>query len=123
MPKKNFIAKNLRTKKKILNKNDRIFTYRSNNKYYNVSAPDVNRYLKQFGNFSAKNFRTWTANVDLIKELKQTSIMRFKPIMMLTIESQQDKRDEAKQAGATGWLVKPVQPDELSNVVRKLLPL
>ena len=49
--------------------------------------------------------------------------MRFKPIMMLTIESQQDKRDEAKQAGATGWLVKPVQPDELINVVRKLLPL
>jgi two-component system chemotaxis response regulator CheY len=61
--------------------------------------------------------------IDLIKELKQTSIMRFKPIMMLTIESQQDKRDEAKQAGATDWLVKPVQPDELSNVVRKLLPL
>ena len=67
------LSKNLRTKKKILNKNDRIFTYRSNNKYYNVSAPDVNRYLKQFGNFSAKNFRTWTANVDLIKELKKSS--------------------------------------------------
>jgi two-component system chemotaxis response regulator CheY len=49
--------------------------------------------------------------------------MRCKPIMMLTIESQQDKKDEAKQAGATGWLVKPVQPDVLSNVVRKLLPL
>jgi len=54
---------------------------------------------------------------------KQTPVMRFKPIMMLTIESQQDKRDEAKQAVATGWLVKPVQPDELSNVERKLLPL
>ena len=52
-----------------------------------------------------------------------TSVMRCKPIMMLTIESQQDKRDEAKQAGVTGWLVKPVQPDELSNVVRKLLLL
>jgi DNA-binding response OmpR family regulator len=56
-------------------------------------------------------------------DLVLASVMRFKPIMMLTIESQQDKRDEAKQAGATGWLVKPVQPDELNNVVRKLLPL
>ena len=67
------LTKNLRNKKKILGKKDRIFTYRSNNKYYNVSAPDVNRYLKQFGNFSAKNFRTWTANTDLIKELQKKS--------------------------------------------------
>ena len=67
------LTKNLRTKKKILNKKDRIFTYRSNNKYYNVSAPDVNKYLKQFGNFSAKNFRTWAANIDLIKGLKKPS--------------------------------------------------
>ena len=65
------LVKNLRTKKKTLGKKDRIFTYRSNNKYYNVSAPDVNRYLSQFGKFTAKNFRTWTANTDLIKELKK----------------------------------------------------
>jgi DNA topoisomerase-1 len=65
------LTKNLRTKKKTLNKKDRIFTYRSNNKYYHVKASDVNKYLKQFGDFSAKNFRTWTANVDLIKELQK----------------------------------------------------
>lgn len=63
------LIKNLRTRKKLLGKKDRIFSYRSNSKYYNVNAPDVNTYLKQFGNFSAKNFRTWTANTDLIKEL------------------------------------------------------
>lgn len=65
------LTKNLRTKKRTLGKKDRLFAYRSNNKYYNVSAPDVNRYLKQFGNFTAKNFRTWTANIDLIKELQK----------------------------------------------------
>ena len=65
------LIKNLRTKKKTIGKNDRIFSYRSNSKYYNVSASDVNRYLKQFGDFSAKNFRTWTANTDLIKELQK----------------------------------------------------
>jgi DNA topoisomerase-1 len=63
------LIKNLRTRKKQLDKKDRIFSYRSNAKYYNVSAGDVNRYLKQFGDFSAKNFRTWTANTDLVKEL------------------------------------------------------
>jgi len=65
------LIKNLRTRKKQLGKTDRIFSYRSNAKYYNVSAGDVNRYLKQFGDFSAKNFRTWTANTDLIKELQK----------------------------------------------------
>ena len=65
------LIKNLRTRKKTLNKGDRIFTYRSNNKYYHVKASDVNKYLKQFGQFSAKNFRTWTANVDLVKELQK----------------------------------------------------
>jgi DNA topoisomerase-1 len=67
------LTKNLRTKKKILGNKDRIFTYRSNNRYYTVKASDVNKYLKQFGKFSAKNFRTWTANVDLIKELQKPS--------------------------------------------------
>ena len=67
------LIKNLRTRKKQLDKKDRIFSYRSNSKYYNVSAGDVNRYLKQFGDFSAKNFRTWTANTDLLKELVKPS--------------------------------------------------
>ena len=34
---------------------------------------DVNNYLKQFGDFSAKNFRTWSANTDLVKELKKST--------------------------------------------------
>tara|TARA_B110001469_G_C9610845_1_gene303876 strand:+ start:457 stop:1419 length:963 start_codon:yes stop_codon:yes gene_type:complete len=68
------LLENLKIKKKTLNKHDRIFNYRSNNKYYNVQASDVNKYLKQFGEFTAKNFRTWTANTDLIKELIKPSI-------------------------------------------------
>lgn len=60
--------------------------------------------------------------ISLIKEIKQTPAMRFKPILMLTTESQQSKRDEAKAAGATGWLVKPVQPADLTAVVKQVLP-
>lgn len=60
--------------------------------------------------------------ISLIKKAKSMASMRFKPILMLTTESQQAKRDEAKAAGATGWLVKPVQPNDLTAVVRQVLP-
>ena len=48
--------------------------------------------------------------------------MRFTPILMLTTESEQTKRTEAKAAGATGWLVKPVAPDQLLGVIKQVLP-
>ena len=54
---------------KTLTKNDRIFMYRVNNKYYNIKSSDVNKYLKKFGNFTAKNFRTWGANLEFIQQL------------------------------------------------------
>ena len=63
------LSKNLRTKKRTLNKNDRIFTYRVKNKYYNIKSSDVNKYLKKFGEFTAKNFRTWGANLEFIQQL------------------------------------------------------
>ena len=47
---------------------------------------------------------------------------RFIPILMLTTESEQSKRNEAKAAGATGWLVKPVASDALLGVIRQVVP-
>ena len=41
---------------------------------------------------------------------------------MLTTESQQSKRMEAKKAGATGWLVKPVSARDLLGVLARVLP-
>lgn len=69
------LSKNFRTKKRTLTKNDRIFTYRIKNKYYNVKSSDVNKYLKKFGNFSAKNFRTWIANLELISQLLKKDLV------------------------------------------------
>ena len=43
-------------------------------------------------------------------------------MLVLTTESQQSKRDEAKAAGATGWLVKPVDPGQLLAVLKQLIP-
>lgn len=67
--KDNLLRKHIKLKVKTQKKKDRLFTYRSNNRYASIRAPDVNNYLKQFGNISAKNFRTWRANVDLLKLL------------------------------------------------------
>ena len=71
------LIKTLKQKKKTIGKEDRIFSYRKGRRYYNIKSGDVNKYLKQFGNFTAKDFRTWGANIELIKQLiKKTSILK-----------------------------------------------
>ena len=60
--------------------------------------------------------------VDLIRALRGNSQYRFTPMLVLTTESQKEKRDEAKAAGATGWLVKPVDPKQLEGALKQLLP-
>lgn len=58
--------------------------------------------------------------IGLIREARK--LLRFTPILALTTESQQLKRDEAKRSGATGWLVKPVGGVELVKVIKQVLP-
>ena len=60
--------------------------------------------------------------ISLIRELRKQATFRFMPMLMLTTESQQERRQEARAAGATGWLVKPVKADDLLNVVKQVLP-
>jgi len=57
-----------------------------------------------------------------IKELRKTAGQRFTPVLMLTTESQALKRQEAKAAGATGWLVKPVKAEDLLQVIHQVVP-
>ncbi len=66
------LVRTLKNKRKSLNKGDRLFSYRRGNKYYNIKSTDVNKYLKQFGSITAKDFRTWGANIEfIIQILKQ----------------------------------------------------
>jgi two-component system chemotaxis response regulator CheY len=58
--------------------------------------------------------------IGLIREARK--LLRFTPILALTTESQQAKRDEAKKNGATGWLVKPVGGGDLLKVIKQVLP-
>ena len=59
--------------------------------------------------------------IGLIKNVRTRPNYKFIPIVMLTTESQDSKKQEGRQAGATGWIVKPFRPDQLLGVVKKVL--
>jgi len=59
--------------------------------------------------------------IELITNVRQNPQNRAVPILMLTTESAQDKKEAGKSAGATGWIVKPFQPEKLIAVVNKVL--
>jgi two-component system chemotaxis response regulator CheY len=57
----------------------------------------------------------------LIKTLRGLPQYKVTPILMLTTESSDAMKAQGKAAGATGWLVKPFDPQRLIEVVRKVL--
>ncbi|MFZ5799305.1 MAG: response regulator [Thermodesulfobacteriota bacterium] len=59
--------------------------------------------------------------IELTRSLRADPAYKFAPIIFLTTESQLQKKQAAKEAGATGWIVKPFKPDQLLQVVRKVL--
>jgi two-component system chemotaxis response regulator CheY len=59
--------------------------------------------------------------IDLIRNVRQSPGLRFMPIIMLTTESQEAKRQEGKAAGASGWIVKPFKPEQLLKVVQMVM--
>lgn len=59
--------------------------------------------------------------IEFIRNVRQIDKYRFTPILMLTTESGLDKKQEGKEAGATGWIVKPFDPQKLTAVVSKVL--
>ena len=60
--------------------------------------------------------------IEFIQNTRALQGFRFTPILVLTTESQQAKREEAKRVGATGWLVKPVAGPDLIRVIKQILP-
>lgn len=59
--------------------------------------------------------------VELIRWTRADARHKFIPVVMLTTESQEDIKREGRAAGATGWIVKPFKPEQLLNVVGKVL--
>ncbi|HOX17043.1 MAG TPA: response regulator [Spirochaetales bacterium] len=58
--------------------------------------------------------------ISFIRKARELVKYRFTPILVLTTESQGTKMNEGKEAGATGWIVKPFSADKLLGIVRKV---
>ncbi len=59
--------------------------------------------------------------IEFIKHVRLIDKYKYTPILMLTTESQEEKKVEGKAAGASGWLVKPFNPTQLLDVVKRFL--
>ncbi|MGC2301180.1 MAG: response regulator [Acidobacteriaceae bacterium] len=59
--------------------------------------------------------------IEMIAGMRKLPGYAFTPILMLTTESQAEKKDAGRKAGATGWIVKPFQAEQLIAVVQKLV--
>ena len=59
--------------------------------------------------------------IQMIAAVRKLPGYSFIPILMLTTESQAEKKDAGRKAGATGWIVKPFNADQLIAVLQKLV--
>lgn len=59
--------------------------------------------------------------ISLVKAVKELPQYRFTPIIMLTTESQEEKKKQGQAAGAKAWVVKPFQPEQMLAAVQKLI--
>ncbi|MDH5572888.1 MAG: response regulator [Gammaproteobacteria bacterium] len=59
--------------------------------------------------------------ITLVKELRALPQYKFTPILLLTTESGAEKKAEGKTAGATGWLVKPFNPEQMLATIKKVV--
>lgn len=59
--------------------------------------------------------------ITFVKEVKRLPTHKFTPIIMLTTESQEAKKQEGQAAGAKAWVVKPFKPEQMLAAVAKLV--
>lgn len=59
--------------------------------------------------------------LELIKKVREGGQHKFTPIVMLTTESSEEKKKAGREAGASGWIVKPFKPEQLLKVVKLVL--
>ena len=59
--------------------------------------------------------------ITFVKEVKKRQEYRFMPIIMLTTESRESRKEEGQMAGAKAWVVKPFRPEQMLHAVAKLI--
>lgn len=90
--------------------------------------------LAEDGQIALNKIQTFSENIDvflfdvnmpnmdgitLIKKVRELDDHKFTPILFLTTESQESKKMEGKAAGASGWIVKPFEPEQLVAVITR----
>jgi two-component system, chemotaxis family, chemotaxis protein CheY len=60
--------------------------------------------------------------IAFLRKLKEHARHKFTPVIMLTTEGQDTKKEEGRAAGAKAWIVKPFNPPQLLDAVAKLIP-
>ncbi|GHA25680.1 response regulator [Devosia pacifica] len=59
--------------------------------------------------------------IEFIRQVRGTGSFNSLPILILTTETSQDKREQGKAAGGTGWIVKPFDPQKLISVINRVV--
>ena len=59
--------------------------------------------------------------IEFIRHVRATGNHQSLPILILTTETSQDKRDQGRAAGGTGWIVKPFDPEKLISVIHRVV--
>lgn len=59
--------------------------------------------------------------LDLIRAIRADARHKFTPVVFLTTESEESKKQEARAAGATAWIIKPFHPDKVMAVVQRVV--
>ncbi|MES2760871.1 MAG: response regulator [Bacteroidota bacterium] len=59
--------------------------------------------------------------ISFLKAVRKDVKYKYLPIIILTTESQEQKKQEAKNAGATGWIIKPFSKEKLLTVIKKVI--
>ncbi len=60
--------------------------------------------------------------LEFIRAVRSMPSFKFTPVLMLTTESDENKKKEGQAAGATGWIVKPFNPEQMLKVISKVMP-
>lgn len=77
--------------------------------------PDVEMIFSDL-NMPGKN------GIEFIKSVKSDPVFKIIPVVMLTTESGENRKEEGKAAGAMAWIVKPFKVETIQSVVKKILP-
>jgi two-component system, chemotaxis family, chemotaxis protein CheY len=94
--------------------------------YETVEATDGLEALNMLGSIGALDLMITDVNmpnldgIGFIKKAREMEKYKFTPILVLTTESQGSKMNEGKEAGATGWIVKPFNSEKLLGIVKKV---